>query len=249
VPWSRIRKGDRDVIINGQKVTITERDEAQGLLAQRDFGAPRNGAPVTSRTAPARHDHGRGRQAIADSIPVHERKEALALIHDGQRCYGAIVRDLITGELCAYVATATAIATGGAGACYARRQRRDLRGIGTPSPRDGRFRPGQHGGGPVPPDGHLPGRHPGDRGLRGDGGLLKDVDATASCRTTSGEEGTRVARRGVAPDGGAHQKGKGVQSRFGEHIWLDITLLGEKHIHTNLREVLGYLPLLHGVDR
>ena len=38
VPWSRVRKGDREVIINGQKVTITERDEAHGLVAQRDFG-------------------------------------------------------------------------------------------------------------------------------------------------------------------------------------------------------------------
>jgi len=26
VPWSRVQKGDRDVIINGQKVTLTERD-------------------------------------------------------------------------------------------------------------------------------------------------------------------------------------------------------------------------------
>ena len=34
------------------------------------------------------------RPAIAESIPVHERTEALALIHDGGRCYGAIVRDL-----------------------------------------------------------------------------------------------------------------------------------------------------------
>ena len=38
VPWSRVRKGDRTVIINNQKVTITERDEAHGLVAQRDFG-------------------------------------------------------------------------------------------------------------------------------------------------------------------------------------------------------------------
>ena len=38
VPWTRIRKGDRQVIINGQKVTITERVEADGLLSQRDFG-------------------------------------------------------------------------------------------------------------------------------------------------------------------------------------------------------------------
>nr|MCU0976903.1 FAD-binding protein [Steroidobacteraceae bacterium] len=38
VPWSRVRKGDREVVINGQRVTLTERDEAHGLIAQRDFG-------------------------------------------------------------------------------------------------------------------------------------------------------------------------------------------------------------------
>jgi fumarate reductase flavoprotein subunit len=30
--------------------------------------------------------------------------EAIALIHDGGRCHGAIVRNLVTGELSAYVA-------------------------------------------------------------------------------------------------------------------------------------------------
>ena len=81
--------------------------------------APRNGAPATSPTAPAtRCCYAMSDQAIAASIPVHERTEALALIHDGGRCYGAIVRNLITGELTAYVAKATAIATGGAGRLY-----------------------------------------------------------------------------------------------------------------------------------
>ena len=55
---------------------------------------------------------------------MHERTEALALIHDGGRCYGAVVRDLITGELSAYVAKATAIATGGAGGSTASRPTR-----------------------------------------------------------------------------------------------------------------------------
>ena len=32
-------------------------------------------------------------------------------------------------------------------------------------------------------------------------------------------------------------KGKGVKSRFGDHLWLDITLLGEHHIKHSLREV------------
>jgi fumarate reductase flavoprotein subunit len=43
-------------------------------------------------------------------------------------------------------------------------------------------------------------------------------------------------------------KGKGVKSRFGDHIWLDITLLGEKHIRTNLREVFEICHYFMGVD-
>jgi len=43
-------------------------------------------------------------------------------------------------------------------------------------------------------------------------------------------------------------KGKGVKSRFGEHIWLDITLLGEHHIHHNLREVFDICKYFLGVD-
>ena len=38
VPWTRITPGDRQVIINGEKVTITERKEAAGLLPQAGSG-------------------------------------------------------------------------------------------------------------------------------------------------------------------------------------------------------------------
>ena len=119
VPWSRVRKGDRDVIINGQKVTITERDEAHGLVAQRDFGGTKKWRTcyVSDGTGHAMLQT-MSDQAIGSAIPVHERIEAIALIHDGGRCYGAIVRNLITGELVAYVAKATAIASGGAGRLY-----------------------------------------------------------------------------------------------------------------------------------
>ena len=56
--------------------------------------------------------------AVANSIPVHERMEALSLLHDGARCHGVIARNLATGELVAYVARATCIATGGFGRIY-----------------------------------------------------------------------------------------------------------------------------------
>src|SRR6187402_3513854 len=119
VPWSRVRKGDREVVINGQKVTITERDEAHGLVAQRDFGGTKKWRTcyVSDGTGHAMLFAVSDR-AIAQAIPVHERIEALSLIHEGGRCYGAVVRNLVTGELCAYVAKATAIATGGAGRLY-----------------------------------------------------------------------------------------------------------------------------------
>src|SRR6266540_1350886 len=100
VPWSRVRKGDRDVIINGQKVTITERDEAHGLLAQRDFGGTKKWRTcyVSDGTGHAML-YTMSDQAIANGIPVHERTEAIALIHDGGRCFGAVVRDLISRQL------------------------------------------------------------------------------------------------------------------------------------------------------
>jgi FAD binding domain len=87
LPWSRVTKGDREVIINGQKVTITERDAAHGLIAQRAFGG-------TNKWRTCYVSDGTGHamlftmsdQAIANGIPVHERAEAIALIHDAGRC-------------------------------------------------------------------------------------------------------------------------------------------------------------------
>jgi fumarate reductase flavoprotein subunit len=71
-------------------VTITERDEAHGLLAQRDFGGTKKWRAcfVSDGTGHAML-YAISDQTIANSIPVHERTEALALIHAGGRCYGA----------------------------------------------------------------------------------------------------------------------------------------------------------------
>jgi len=44
--------------------------------------------------------------------------EAISLIHNGETCMGAVVRDLKTGKLKAYLAKATLIATGGYGRIY-----------------------------------------------------------------------------------------------------------------------------------
>ena len=117
-------------------------------------------------------------RAIAESIPVHERTEALALIHEGGRCYGAVVRDLITGELRAYVAKATAIATGGAGRIYRNTTNAVIsEGIGNVIAMEtGQAALGNMEAVQFHPTAIFPAGILVTEGCRGDGGLLKDVD-------------------------------------------------------------------------
>src|SRR5512134_3262935 len=252
VPWSRIRKGDRQVVINGEKVTLTERDEADGLMSQRDFGGTKkwrtcyvsDGTGHAMLTAVAD-------RAIAESIPVHERTEALALIHDGGRCHGAVVRDLVTGELSAYVAKATAIATGGAGRIYQVTTNAVINeGIGHALALEtGVAALGNMEAVQFHPTGIFPAGILVTEGCRGDGGLLKDADGHRFMPDYEPEKKELASRDVVSRRMEEHiKKGKGVKSRFGEHIWLDITLLGEKHIHTNLREVWDICHYFLGID-
>ena len=252
VPWSRITPGDRQVIINGEKVTITERKEAAGLIAQRDFGGTKKWRTcyVSDCTGHSMLNAVSDR-IIAEQVPVIERVEALSLIHDGKRCYGAIVRCLITGELMAYVSKATAIATGGAGRIYRVTTNAvicdgtgyDLAletGVATLSNMEAiQFHPTG-----IFPAGILV-----TEGCRGDGGLLRDVDGHRFMPDVEPEKKELASR-----DGGSRRMeeriamGKGVKSRFGEHIWLDITLLGEHHIKHKLREVYEICHYFLGVD-
>jgi fumarate reductase flavoprotein subunit len=252
VPWSRVRRGDRDVIINGQKTTITERDEAHGLMAQRDFGGTKkwrtcyvsDGTGHAMITAMAD-------QAIAASIPVHERTEALALIHDGGRCYGAVVRDLITGELRAYLAKATAIATGGAGVLYRVTTNAVIcEGIGHAIALEtGVAALGNMEAVQFHPTGIFPAGILVTEGCRGDGGLLKDADGHRFMPDYEPEKKELASRDVVSRRMEEHLgKGKGAKNRFGEHLWLDITLLGEHHIKHNLREVYEICHYFLGVD-
>lgn len=252
VPWSRITPGDRQVIINGEKVTITERKEADGLCNQRDFGGTKKWRTcyVSDCTGHAMLNAVSDR-IIGEHVPVIERVEALSLIHDGSRCYGAIVRDLITGELMAYVSKATAIATGGAGRIYRVTTNAvicegtgyDLAletGVASLSNMEAiQFHPTG-----IFPAGILV-----TEGCRGDGGLLRDVDGHRFMPDVEPEK-KELASRDVVSRRMEERiaQGKGVKSRFGEHIWLDITLLGEHHIKHKLREVYEICHYFLGVD-
>ena len=252
VPWSRVQRGDRQVIINGQKVTLAERDEAHGLVAQRDFGGTKKWRTcyVSDGTGHAMLFAVSDR-AIAESIPVHERMEAIALIHQGGRCHGAVVRNLVTGELSAYVAKATTIATGGAGRLYRVTTNAVIcEGMGTAIALEtGIATLGNMEAVQFHPTGIFPAGILVTEGCRGDGGLLKDVDGHRFMPDYEPEKKELASRDVVSRRMETHiRKGKGAQSRFGEHLWLDITQLGRAHIEKNLREVKEICESFLGID-
>ena len=252
VPWSRITPGDRQVIINGEKVTITERKEAAGLVAQRDFGGTKKWRTcyVSDCTGHSMLNAVSDR-IIAEQVPVIERVEALSLIHDGKRCYGAIVRCLITGELMAYVSKATAIATGGAGRIYRVTTNAVIcEGTGYDLALEtGVASLGNMEAIQFHPTGIFPAGILVTEGCRGDGGLLRDADGHRFMPDVEPEK-KELASRDVVSRRMEERiaQGKGVKSRFGEHIWLDITLLGEHHIKHKLREVYEICHYFLGVD-
>jgi fumarate reductase flavoprotein subunit len=252
VPWTRVRRGDREVIINGQRVTITERPEAHGLLAQRDFGGTRKW-----RTCYVSDGTGHAMlfavsdQAIAQGVPVHERKEALALIHDGARCCGAVVRDLVTGELIAYVARATVVATGGAGRLYRVTTNAVIcEGMGAALALEtGVAALGNMEAVQFHPTGIFPAGILVTEGCRGDGGLLRDAAGHRFMPDYEPEKKELASRDVVSRRMAEHiRQGFGAQSRFGPHLWLDITQLGRAHIERNLREVKEICHYFLGVD-
>jgi len=252
VPWNRIERGAHDSVIDGKTVSLSEKDEAHGLITARNFGG-------TQKWRTCYVSDGTGHsmlytmtnQAIAEQIAVHERMEAISLIHDGERCYGAVVRNLITGELVTYIAKATCIATGGYGRIYRATTNAVINeGMGTAIALEtGVAMLGNMEAVQFHPTGIFPAGILVTEGCRGDGGLLLDRDLHRFMPDYEPEK-KELASRDVVSRWMEHHilSGKGVQSRFGEHLWLDIRLLGEKHINGKLREVKEICEYFLGVD-
>lgn len=252
VPWNRVSRGDRDVVINGQHQTIRERDEAHGLITARDFGGTKKW-----RTSFVSDGTGHSmlfavsNRAIAMQIPVHERIEAVALIHDAGRCHGVIARNLITGELIAYVAKATVIATGGFGRIYQISTNALINeGMGAAIALEtGVAALGNMEAVQFHPTGIFPASILVTEGCRGDGGLLRDASGHRFMPDYEPEKKELASRDVVSRRIEEHiARGRGVTNRYGEHVWLDITLLGEEHINRRLREVKEICRYFLGID-
>ena len=252
VPWTRITKGDRQAVINAEKTTITEKEEVHGLIHSRDFGGTKKWRTCFTADATGHTMlFGVANEALKRNVEIHDRKEAIALIHENGRCYGAVVRDLITGELAAYVAKGTLIATGGYGRVYKHTTNAVIcEGMGaaialeTGLARLGNMEAVQFHPTPIVPSGILL-----TEGCRGDGGILRDVDGYRFMPDYETEKKELASRDVVSRRMMEHiRNGKGVKSAYGEHVWLDISILGRAHIEKNLRDVQEICMIFNGID-
>ena len=252
VPWSRVKEGSREAVINAKKTTITEDADRHGLITSRDFGGTKKWR--TCYTADATGHtmlFGVANEALRHNVDIRDRKEALSLIHENGRCYGAIVRDLITGELEAYVAKGTCIATGGYGRVFKQTTNAVIcEGIGAAIALEtgvatlGNMEAVQFHPTPIVPSGILL-----TEGCRGDGGISRDVDGHRFMPDYEPEKKELASRDVVSRRMIEHiRNGKGVPSPYGYHVWLDISILGREHIEKNLRDVQEICQIFNGID-
>ncbi|HDZ5065020.1 TPA: fumarate reductase flavoprotein subunit [Campylobacter jejuni] len=252
VPWTRVTKGPRTVVINAQKTVIEEKKEAHGLINARDFGGTKKWRTCYIADATGHCMlYGVANEAIKHQVKIIDRMEAVRIIHDGKKCLGVIARDLTNGQLIAYIARGTMIATGGYGRIYKQTTNAVIcEGTGaaialeTGLCRLSNMEAVQFHPTPIVPSGILL-----TEGCRGDGGILRDVDGYRFMPDYEPEKKELASRDVVSRRMMEHiRKGKGVKSPYGDHLWLDISILGRAHVEKNLRDVQDICKTFNGID-
>jgi fumarate reductase flavoprotein subunit len=249
VPWNRVTAGKK-VLPNGRE--IEDLREKEGLITARNFGGTQKWR-TTYTSDGTGHSllYAMDNVVVKLGVTVHDRREAIALIHDGARCFGAVVRNLVDGTLSAYLARATLIATGGYGQIYGTSTNAVIcEGTGMSIAQETGVVPlGNMEAVQFHPTGILPSNILVTEGCRGDGGYLLDRDEHRFMPDYEPAKKDLASRDVVSRRMTQHiRKGKGVDSPFGPHLWLDIRHLGENHIRTNLREVSEICENFLGVD-
>lgn len=252
VPWNRVEPGRSFYFKGGERFEKEEKEEKAGLITARSFGG-------TAKWRTCYTSDGTGHsvlytmdnRALQLGVQVHDRKEAIALIHDGEKCQGAIVRCLKSGQLLAYLAKATLIATGGYGRLYTHTTNAVINdGSGMILALDTGIVPlGNMEAVQFHPTGVVPTDILVTEGCRGDGGTLLDKNEYRFMPDYEPEKAELASRDVVSRRMTQHiRKGLGVKSPYGEHLWLDIRHLGAEHITTKLREVYDICTSFLGVD-
>ncbi|MEG6615625.1 fumarate reductase flavoprotein subunit [Peptococcaceae bacterium 1198_IL3148] len=249
VPWSRVTAG-RKKLADGKE--IEDLKEYAGLITARNFGGT-----AKWRTCYTADGTGHSLQYNVDSmviklgITMHDRMEAIRIIHNDEKCLGVVARCLRTGELHTYLAKSTVIATGGYGRLYGASTNAVIN-EGT-----GMFLALQTGIVPLGnmeavqfhPTGLVPVWILITEGARGDGGYLLDKNHYRFMPDYEPNKKELASRDVVARRMMQHiRKGYGVDSPYGQHLWLDIRHLGPKHINTNLREIATICRNFAGID-
>lgn len=242
VPWTRVRPGRNTYFIKGERVDIHEPEKNAGLIMHRDFGGTAKwracyAAAGTGHAVVYAVDS----QLVRLGITVRDRMEAVALIHEGGHCWGAVARCLRTGRLSAFLAKATVIATGGFGRIYGQYTTNATINEGTGAAialATGSVPLGNMEAIQFHPTGLAPSGILVTEGCRGDGGYLLDKDGRRFMVDAEPEKQELASRDVVS----RHmmqcmREGGGVDTPYGPHLWLDLRHLGKEHIVTKLREV------------
>jgi fumarate reductase flavoprotein subunit len=242
VPWTRVRPGVNRYFIKGEQVAIDEPKEKAGLIMHRDFGGTAKwracyAAAGTGHAALYAIDS----EVIRLGITVRDRMEAIALIHDGERCHGAVTRCLRTGRLGAVLARSTVIATGGHGRVYGRYTTNATINEGAGAAialATGLVPLGNMEAVQFHPTGLWPSGILVTEGCRGDGGYLLNADGDRFLVALEPEK-QELASRDVVSRHMMNEirEGRGQDGPNGPHLWLDLRHLGEEHLTTRLREV------------
>jgi fumarate reductase flavoprotein subunit len=252
IPWNRVEPGTSTYFKGGKQFEKTEKKEKEGLITARDFGG-------TAKWRTCHVSDGTGHavlytmdnRATQMGVHIHDKVEAISLIHDGEHCMGAVAISLKDGTLRTYLAKATLIATGGYGRIYAASTNAVIcDGGGHICAMDTGIVPmGNMEAIQFHPTGIVPTDILVTEGCRGDGGTLLDVNMYRFMPDYEPEKAELASRDVVSRRMAEHiRKGFGVKGPYGEHLWLDIRHLGPDHIKMKLREVYEICTAFLGVD-